>query len=217
MTMSETITPTLSMIRAALSRAEAFASEYEFESDEGCHILSDLERLLMLDMLNGLFDDEAFVAALSAQASTSVAGAVKADDGVASWNDVPSAPKDGTMLRLLVVPDEESHTSFHDSETPYETIGFNQMADTGDDEWQFAGWDWSHDCITQGYGEVIGWLPFALTTRDATEQVTITDEMVERALASWFGDDWPLMGGLARTGVDDDMRAALRAALTGVK
>ena len=35
---------------------------------------------------------------------------------------------------------------------------------------------------------------------------------VDAALASWFGDDWPSMGGLARTGVKDNMRAALSAA-----
>ena len=86
-----------------------------------------------------------------------------------AWNDVPNAPKDGSLLRLLVVPDEDAHTSFHDSSTPYETIGFNQFTDTGDDVWQFAGWDWSHDCITQGYGEVIGWLPFASAPEVATQ------------------------------------------------
>lgn len=43
----------------------------------------------------------------------------------------------------------------------------------------------------------------------------ITEEMVERALASWFGDDWPNMGSLARTGLFQDMRAALTAAMGG--
>lgn len=55
----------LQAVRKALHRAEAFANEYEFDSDEGCHTPSDLERMLMLDMLNGLFDDDPFVAILT--------------------------------------------------------------------------------------------------------------------------------------------------------
>jgi hypothetical protein len=67
------------------------------------------------------------------------------------------------MLHLLIRPGQEeldAFTSFHDSREPYETIGFNQMKDTLEDVWQFAGWDWCHDCITEGQGDVIGWLPF---------------------------------------------------------
>ncbi|TCM56193.1 hypothetical protein C8J36_103565 [Rhizobium sp. PP-F2F-G48] len=82
------------------------------------------------------------------------------------WNDPATALKDGTMLHLLIQPGQEdldAFTSFHDSREPYETIGFNQMKDTLEDVWQFAGWDWCHDCITEGHGEVIGWLPFGAT------------------------------------------------------
>lgn len=80
----------------------------------------------------------------------------------ASWNDPVDAPKDGTMLRLLVEPDRDgAFTSFEDNNAAYETIGFNLLRDTGEDLWQFAGWDWSHDCITQGFGNVIGWSLFA--------------------------------------------------------
>lgn len=42
--------------------------------------------------------------------------------------------------------------------------------------------------------------------------MSISDDEVEAALASWFGDDWLAMGALARSGLVDDMRAALRAA-----
>jgi hypothetical protein len=80
-----------------------------------------------------------------------------------SWSDPATAPKDGTMLHLLIRPGQEeldAFTSFHDSREPYETIGFNQLKDTLEDVWQFAGWDWYHDCITDGHGEVIGWRPF---------------------------------------------------------
>lgn len=65
--MTETVsTERLRMTRKALERAEKFAADYEFDSDEGFHVPSDLERVLMLDMLNGLFDDEEFIAALDA-------------------------------------------------------------------------------------------------------------------------------------------------------
>jgi hypothetical protein len=77
-----------------------------------------------------------------------------------SWLGMETAPKGGNLLRLLVKPDPEAHTSFDDSEAPYETIGFNNLGDTGDNVWQFAGWDWSHACMTEGHGTVIGWLPF---------------------------------------------------------
>lgn len=71
-----------------------------------------------------------------------------------------SAPKDGTPIVLFVNPDAESHTSFNDDNKAYKTIGWNQFEHTGIDEWQFAGWDWSHDCFTEGHGTPIGWLPF---------------------------------------------------------
>jgi len=76
------------------------------------------------------------------------------------WLDMASAPKDGTMLRLLVNPDQDEFTAFDDSLTPYETIGSNSLADTGEDRWEFAGWDWQQDCFITGRGEVIGWSPF---------------------------------------------------------
>lgn len=71
-----------------------------------------------------------------------------------------SAPRDGTLIVLFVKPDDESHTSFNDDNEPYKTIGFNQFEHTTIDQWKFAGWDWSHDCITEGHGTPIGWLPF---------------------------------------------------------
>jgi hypothetical protein len=61
------------------------------------------------------------------------------------------------MLRLLVNPDQDEFTAFDDSLTPYETIGFNNLENTQEDRWEFAGWDWSQDCFITGRGEVIGW------------------------------------------------------------
>lgn len=67
-----------------------------------------------------------------------------------------TAPRDGSMLRLLVKFDE------HDTENtegPSWTIGHNCRELTGEDEWQFAGWCWSHDHFTEGKGAPVGWLP----------------------------------------------------------
>lgn len=79
---------------------------------------------------------------------------------VAAWKDVSNAPKDGTILRLLVNPDRNEFTAFDDSLTPFETIGFNNLENTEEDRWEFAGWDWSQDCFITGRGEVIGWMQF---------------------------------------------------------
>lgn len=69
------------------------------------------------------------------------------------------APKDSTVIRLLVRPNREAFTSFEDSLEPYWTIGFNDSDSTDIDQWHFAGWSWCHDCITEGHGEPEGWLP----------------------------------------------------------
>jgi len=76
------------------------------------------------------------------------------------WSEMATAPKDGTMLRLLVNPDQQEFTAFDDSLTPFETIGFNNLDSTHEDRWEFAGWDWQQDCFITGRGEVIGWSPF---------------------------------------------------------
>ena len=108
--------------------------------------------------------------------------------GPVAWRSMESAPKNGTMLRLLVRPgnaEEDGWTPFADSIDPYQTIGFNPLSDTGEDEWQFAGWDWCHDCFTDGAGDIIGWLPFDTTTPDASA----IREAASKAIKS-FIDDW---------------------------
>lgn len=74
------------------------------------------------------------------------------------------APRDGTMLRLRVryeaANQDEAWTPLEDSEESW-TIGFNNFDNTGDDRWQFVGWDWSQDHLLEATGgAVIGWLPF---------------------------------------------------------
>lgn len=63
------------------------------------------------------------------------------------------APRDGSMLRLLV--QFEEHAT-EDTTEPAWTIG---AYSEGADCWQFAGWCWTHDHFTEGRGAPVGWLP----------------------------------------------------------
>lgn len=70
-----------------------------------------------------------------------------------------TAPRDGTMVRLLV-QFEENPTE--DSFEPAWTIGACNDDNVGEDErvgWKFAGWCWEHDHFTEGKGAPVGWLP----------------------------------------------------------
>jgi len=77
---------------------------------------------------------------------------------------IETAPRDGTMLRLLVDYTDEGENPLEDAYQAW-TIGFNQLSDTGVDVWEFAGWSWEQDCFTAGIGRVIGWLPFHSSSR----------------------------------------------------
>jgi len=72
------------------------------------------------------------------------------------WQPIETAPRDSTVLRLLV---EFSDNSLEDTSEPVWTIGTNCFDNDGIDAWQFAGWNWTHDCFTEGHGKPIGWLP----------------------------------------------------------
>lgn len=70
-----------------------------------------------------------------------------------------TAPRDGTMLRLLVQFDDHAT---EDTEGPAWTIGACNDDNVHQDEragWQFAGWCWDHDHFTEGKGTPVGWLP----------------------------------------------------------
>lgn len=76
------------------------------------------------------------------------------------FKNMANAPKDGTMIRLLV--------DYTDGDAPLEdehprswTIGFNNFQNTGEDHWQFAGWSWTHDHFCEGSGTPVGWLPWS--------------------------------------------------------
>lgn len=104
-------------------------------------------------------------AAAQADYETRIRSALSAQvQDVAGWQTMDTAPKDGTLLKILVNPDQEEFTAFDDSLTPFETIGFNNLENTKEDRWEFAGWDWQQDCFIAGRGEVIGWSPFSAAT-----------------------------------------------------
>lgn len=73
------------------------------------------------------------------------------------WQPLSTAPKDGTLLEL-VVDYTDGHHPLHDALIA-PTIGFNDLDNTGEDEWRFAGWCWCNDHFTQGEGKVIAWRP----------------------------------------------------------
>lgn len=97
---------------------------------------------------------------------TTPARAEAQDEGAAGEpNALPIdlAPRDGTILRLRVrykAGVKGVWTPLEDAEESW-TIGFNSLDNTGEDRWQFVGWDWSQDYLLEAPGgEVIGWLPF---------------------------------------------------------
>jgi len=72
------------------------------------------------------------------------------------------APKDGSILRLLVKFDRKSAAgAFEDTAEPSWTIGTNNKANTGEDRWDIVGWSWEQDVFCHAHGATaIGWLPF---------------------------------------------------------
>lgn len=76
---------------------------------------------------------------------------------------IETAPKNNTLLRLLVdYTGEDSAHPLEDDILAW-TVGFNNDDNVGEGEgqgWQFAGWSWQQDHFTEGRGKAIGWLPF---------------------------------------------------------
>lgn len=77
------------------------------------------------------------------------------EDHSPCWRDMSSAPRDGTMLRLLV--EFEEHSTEDEDQAP--TIGANNFDNDEVDEWKFSGWCWTHDHFVEGKGVPVGWLP----------------------------------------------------------
>ena len=74
----------------------------------------------------------------------------------AAWRPIDTAPRDGTIVRLLV---DFCENSLEDTPNSVQTIGHSNFEHDGEDRWQFAGWCWTNDRYTQGEGTPIGWLP----------------------------------------------------------
>lgn len=72
------------------------------------------------------------------------------------YNDISTAPKNGTIVQLLVVFDTND---VEDEAGPHWTIGCNCEDNTGDSRWYIAGWCWTHDVFSGAEGTPIGWLP----------------------------------------------------------
>lgn len=85
--------------------------------------------------------------------------ALYAHPPITDWLPMDSAPRDATIIRLLVEFEEHS---LEDSNDPVQTIGHNNFDNDGLDNWTFAGWCWTHDHYTQGVGRPIAWAPFAI-------------------------------------------------------
>lgn len=109
-----------------------------------------------------------------------------------------TAPRDGTTLRLLV--------QFTDNATEYTdgpawTIGSNSRDNTGDEEWQIAGWCWSHDHYTEGKGEPVGWLPMHDVPAALAQQAGAVSPAQCRNRLQYEGKPYPRSGcAVCKTG-----------------
>jgi len=84
--------------------------------------------------------------------------ALKARVAEVDWNySMNDAPKDGTLLLLLIAPNDAREHPLEDTENPSITIGHNNFLNDGEDVWQFAGWSWEQDYYVQGRGKPGAW------------------------------------------------------------
>lgn len=122
-------------------------------------------------------------------------------------NPIETAPTNGTMIRLLV-DYTDGGAPLEDAQTAW-TIGFNNLANTGEARWQFAGWCWTHDHFCEGSGTAVGWLPWVQAIegrRSSTRQIATELTAYRR---DQVDDEYiTVAGGL----IDDAIAALSRAA-----
>ncbi len=97
-----------------------------------------------------------------------------------------TAPRDGTMIHLLVQFEENAT---EDTAEPAWTIGACNDDNVGDDErvgWQFAGWCWTHDHFTEGKGTPVGWLPMIDSNVSAGEPNCAPNRLTDTAKVNLF-------------------------------
>ena len=85
------------------------------------------------------------------------------------WHEMDSAPKDGTLVLLLVDVQEGDPDEYFaplEDERYSRTVGFCCEDHNGDPEWQFSGYNWMQDHFTQGGGVPIRWAPLKLATNE---------------------------------------------------
>lgn len=102
-----------------------------------------------------------------------------------------TAPRDGTMVRLLVQFTNHGVNDGFDS-GPAWTIGANTYDDSGDDEWFIAGWDWQQDCFTAGEGEPLGWLPMLSAPATDEREIAAYREALEKIAPYPKSPEWEL-------------------------
>jgi hypothetical protein len=96
-------------------------------------------------------------------AAPSVPASSEGDAGE-GWLPITDDAKSGKLVELVV--------DYRDGDHPLQdgilacTVGFNTLDDTGEDEWKFAGWCWTHDHFVQGKGTPVAWRPSRLEATD---------------------------------------------------
>jgi|GEM_PF-3229704 len=135
------------------------------------------------------------------------------EDHDPGWQDMATAPRDGTLVQLLV--DFDEHAT-EDTDGPAPTIGANNYDNDGEDRWQFAGWCWSHDHFTEGHGTPVGWLPIAAPIAQTAPQPEQSGllEALTKCVAS-LDQLLPYLAKVpADTGLLNDALISARAALS---
>jgi hypothetical protein len=85
----------------------------------------------------------------------------------AAWCfDMTAAPRDSTLLLLLLANDRSIVNPLEDTAGLSRTVGHNNRDHDGEDVWMMAGWSWSHDHYTEGRGTPVAWMRYP-ETRDA--------------------------------------------------